>query len=57
MSEKIKINGLDGNRRKSTQELLLEIDDAVEKSFTEITVDACGQHDVGAPSGIEMVNH
>ncbi|ADR18085.1 FAD-dependent oxidoreductase [Calditerrivibrio nitroreducens] len=49
MSEKIKINGLDGNRRKSTQELLLEIDDAVEKSFTEITVDACGQHDVGGP--------
>ncbi|MCX8085025.1 MAG: FAD-dependent oxidoreductase [Calditerrivibrio sp.] len=49
MVEKINIKGVDGDKRKSTQELLLEIYDAVEKCHTELEVDACGQHDIGGP--------
>jgi NADPH-dependent glutamate synthase beta subunit-like oxidoreductase/Pyruvate/2-oxoacid:ferredoxin oxidoreductase delta subunit len=45
----IKLNGVEENRRKSTQELLLEINKAVEEGNTEFIIEACGQHDIGGP--------
>lgn len=44
-----KIKTLNGQKRLSTQELLQEIYSAVEKGETDITIDACGQHDIGGP--------
>ncbi|MEF3255425.1 MAG: FAD-dependent oxidoreductase, partial [Deferribacterales bacterium] len=49
MEKKIKIDGVKNNTRISTQNLLFEVYDAIEKGFTDIEVEACGQHDIGGP--------
>ncbi len=43
------IKTVTGQKRLSTQQLLQEIYSAVDKGETSISIDACGQHDIGGP--------
>ncbi|MDR1453350.1 MAG: FAD-dependent oxidoreductase, partial [Candidatus Margulisbacteria bacterium] len=45
----IKIQSLEGSKRLSTQELLQEIYQGLERGETEFEIAACGQHDIGGP--------
>lgn len=47
MKETVKIKTLKNNQRLSTQELLQQIYDKVEKGFTNFEIEACGQHNIG----------
>ncbi|MBZ4643864.1 MAG: glutamate synthase GltB3 subunit [Deferribacteraceae bacterium] len=49
MSKKIYIEGIRNGKRISTQTLLQEIYQALDKGINEIVVDGCGQHDIGGP--------
>lgn len=45
----LKIETMNGHERMSTQDLLLQIEDAVKKGETEFEIAASGQHDIGGP--------
>ncbi len=48
-NKKIQIEGIVDNQRKSTQQLLQEIYEYLDKGYTEFEIHASGQHDIGGP--------
>ena len=52
----IEINGIIDNERISTQNLLLDIQSKIKEGYTDFTINACGQHNIGGSSWAKNQN-